>query len=497
MDMIRTTICLILFLISSGSIAAEKPNILFFLGDNWSWPHAGALGDPLAKTPVFDRIAREGILFHNAFCPVPSCSPTRSCILTGRAAHQLKEAASLWSAFPTTHHVFTQSLVDGGYEVGYTGKGWSPGRYLEYGWTQNPVGKLYENFAEFMEKRDPNKPFFFWNGNVDTALHRWRDKQAGWSDEALASVTVPPELPDSKEVRSSILAYYDGVRIVDEDAARCVQELEQRKMLNETLVVYTSDNGWQMPRGLANCYDTGTRVPMAIRWGTRLIGGRETEAFISLTDLAPTFLEVAGLTRPETMTARSFVDVLLGKPNAVARDHVFMERERHANVRRGDLSYPIRGIRTKDYLYLWNMRPNRWPAGDPNVYYAVGDYGDVDGSVAKDYILANQSKPEMKKFYELNFGMRPEVEMFDLRQDAHQLVNVAGQSAYMEAQNELRKRVEHWMQETADPRVDPAYDEWDKYPYFGGTVVGKDGKLLPKPQPASKTKGATSKELSQ
>ena len=112
-------------------VAASQPNILLFVADNWSWPHASTLGDPVAETPVFDRIAREGLLFRNAFCPVPSCSPTRSCILTGRAAHQLREAASLWSDFPKTHRVFTEMLQRSGYEVGFSGKGWSPGRFLE------------------------------------------------------------------------------------------------------------------------------------------------------------------------------------------------------------------------------------------------------------------------------------------------------------------------------------------------------------------------------
>ncbi len=471
---------------SSSCIGADKPNILFFLADNWSWPHASVLGDPVAKTPVFDRMAREGVLLNNAFCPVPSCSPTRSCLLTGRAAHQLKEAASLWSAFPTTHQVFTESLRQAGYEVGFSGKGWSPGRYLEYGWKENPVGTQYKDFAEFMEKRDSSKPFFFWSGNVDTALHRWKNDQEGWSEQELKSVKVPPELPDSEMVRGSMLGYYKGLSRVDADAGSCIAELEQRRMLDETLVIYTSDNGWQQPRGLANCYDTGTHVPMAIRWGNKLTAGRIVDEFVSLTDLAPTFIEVAGAAPSTEMTGHSFVDVILGKSSAVKRDHVFVERERHANVRRGDLSYPIRGIRTKDFLYLWNMRPDRWPAGDPKVYMAVGDFGDVDGSRAKDFILDNRNAPETQRFFELNFAKRPTEELFDLRNDPHQIINVAGHANYAEVQKQLRDRVEQWMRATADPRVDPNFDEWDKYAYYGGSVVDKEGNLKVKPEPKAK-----------
>ncbi len=455
--------------------AAAPPNIILFLADNWSWPHASALGDPTAKTPVFDRIAREGVLFNHAFCPVPSCSPTRSCLLTGRAAHQLEDAASLWSAFPKSLLVFTESLRQAGYEVGFSGKGWSPGRYLQYEWTENPVGKQYKNFAEFLQEREPQKPFFFWNGNVDTAMHRWNYEPSSWVHLDPSTLKIPPELPDSEEVRQSLMAYYAGVSLVDQDAGNCVSELETRSLLDDTVFVYTSDNGWQMPRGLANCYDSGTRTPLAIRWGKHLTPNRRVDDFVSHTDFAPTFLELAQIKPPAKMTGQSFADVLQGKPSSTLRDCVFIERERHANVRRGNLSYPIRGIRTKDFLYLWNMRPDRWPAGDPKAFYAVGDYGDVDGSRAKTYILANQAIPAMKPFFDLNFGMRPEIELFDLQKDSYQLTNLAGKPEYATVERELRSRVEKWMQDTHDPRVDPKNDSWDQYPYFGGRVVDEDG----------------------
>ncbi len=465
---------------ASAADPPRRPNILLALGDNWAWPHAGALGDPVVHTPVFDRVAREGVLFRHAFCPVPSCSPTRSSILTGRVAHQLEDAASLWSAFPRKLQIFTQMLSQAGYEVAFTAKGWAPGRFKEYGWDENPAGKQFASFEEFMQKRDPAKPFCFWYGNQDTTLPRWRPGPAGAPGLDPSRVVVPPMLPDVPEVRADMLAYYGGVERMDKAFGDAIALIEAAGALDNTVVVYTGDNGWQMPRGLANCYDTGTRVPLAIRWGDKLPAGRTVDDFVSLTDLAPTFLELASLKPTPEMTGRSFVDLLRGKPSAVPRDHVFVERERHANVRRGNLSYPIRGIRTRDYLYLWNLRPDRWPAGDPHVYVAVGDYGDVDGSNAKQYILAHQDAPEIRRFYDLSFAKRPEEELYDLNKDPHQIVNVAANPAYAATRHALRAEVERWMRATADPRVDPSYDGWDHYPYFGGTVLDKDGKLLPK-----------------
>jgi len=180
---------------------------------------------------------------------------------------------------------------------------------------------------------------------------------------------------------------------------------------------------------------------------------------------------MAGLYPWPEMTGRSFVDVLTGKASARARDHVFLERERHANVRRGDLSYPIRAIRTRDYLYIRNLRPNRWPAGDPKVYLAVGDYGDVDPSRTKAHLLAHRDDPAVKRVFALSFGKRPAEELYDLRTDPDQLVNVADAAAHTAVKQQLGAQIDRWMKDTNDPRVDPSYDGFDKYPYFGGGLA--------------------------
>lgn len=462
---------LVLHLAGGFASADARPHLLLAIADNWSWPHAAALGDRAARTPAFDRLVREGVLFTHAFCPVPSCSPTRAAILTGRAAHQLEDAASLWSAFPSKFRVFTEALREAGYEVGFSGKGWSPGNFKDFGWADNPVGKSYASFDDFLDHRDPAKPFFFWLGNTDTALHRWKHNlaDAAWLDPQ--RIRVPPLFPDVPAVRDDLRGYYAGVARLDQQVGEALDRLGRDGLLDRTVVMYTSDNGWQMPRGLANCYDAGTRVPLAVRWGSMLPAGRGCEAFVSLTDLAPTLLELAGVPAWPEMTGRSFVDCLLGRPGDAARDCVFVERERHANVRRGDLSYPIRGIRTRDFLYLRNLRPERWPAGDPEVYWAVGPYGDVDGSQLKQYLLANAARPELANCFQLCFGKRPAEELYDLRVDPQQLANVAARPEYAEAKRVLGQRLDRWMRDTSDPRVDPAYDAWDKYPYFGAKTA--------------------------
>jgi arylsulfatase A-like enzyme len=476
---------LLLTVLRLAATEPRRPNILLVLGDNWGWPHAGVLGDPLAQTPVFDRIAREGVLFNAAFCPVPSCSPTRASLLTGRVAHQLADAASLWSKFERSHRVFTDLLREGGYEVGFAGKGWSPGNFTDFGWSDNPVGREHKSFESFLKTREPRAPFFFWLGNTDTARHRWRYEPEEWAGLDAARLRVPPQFPDDPAVRTTLLAYYASVRRMDQTVGEEIARLEKLGLLEDTIVIYTSDNGWQLPRGLANCYDTGCRVPLAVRWGHRLPAGRVLDELVSLTDLAPTVLEFAGLPVQPGMTARSLADLILGRADPVRRDAVFLERERHANVRRGDLSYPVRGIRTKDFLYLWNLRPDRWPAGDPELYHSVGPFGDVDHSPLKELLLTGAGRPELARYRELAFGHRPAEELYALREDPQQLNNVAAVAAYAEVRRELRERVERWMRETGDPRVNPHYDGWDDMTYFGpparaGESAAKRGKTAPR-----------------
>lgn len=450
-------------------MGGERQNILLILADNWRWPNAGALGDPHARTPAFDRIAREGTLFPLAFNPAPTCSPCRSSLLTGRAIHELGERASLWSGFPQDTPVVTQLLRNAGYAIGYEGKPWAPGDAAVSGWKENPVGPKFPDFRTFLGARSSGQPFFYWLGNTDTATRAGRRDFAALAREAgidPARLPVPAELPDCEETRLDLLNYYGGIISMDRRAAKALAELEGSGELERTMVVYVSDNGWQMPRGLANCYDRGSRVPLAIRWGSRRVTVAE-RMFVNVGDLAPTFLEVAGLTPPKEMTMRSLAPALRAG-RSESRDRVFIERERHADVRNNHLSYPMRAVRTEGFLYVRNLRPDRWPAGDPDNLFLHGrPFGDVDTTATKDFLLAHRDDDLGRRFFAPIFGKRPAEELYDLKKDPDQLNNVAGLPEYADELRRLRASVDSWMSETHDPRLDPAYDGWDRFPYYG------------------------------
>lgn len=469
-------LCFLMFFGGLLHAADSRPNILFIIGDNWKWPTAGILGDPMAKTPAFDRIAREGVLFTHTFNPVPSCSPTRSCLLTGKVAHQLGGRASLYSAFPKDTPIVTDLLRGAGYEVGFTGKGWSPGNHEISGWKENPVGTKYKDFAEFHAKHDVTQPFFFWLGNTDTATKAGKLPYLELAKQKLdaSKLTIPAELPDCPEVRDDLMNYYGGVMKMDEEAAAAITVLEKSGQLDNTVIIYTSDNGWQLPRGLANCYDAGSRVPLAVRWGEKHARG-EVDAFVNVADLGPTFLELAGIDVPRAMTMSGIKSLILGNGLRLVRDAVFIERERHANVRHDNQSYPCRAIRTHDFLYIRNLRPDRWPAGDPDVHFLHGrPFGDVDTTRVKDFLLAHQNEPAFAKHIALIFGKRPHEELYDLRSDPAQIHNLAPDPKLSATLKQLRSRVDEWMKSTLDPRVDPNNDDWDKFPYYGKPAKAKD-----------------------
>jgi arylsulfatase A-like enzyme len=451
---------------ASGQPAAVKrPNIVFAIADDWSFPHAGVYGDPTVSTPVFDRIAREGDRFTHAFTAAPSCTPSRAAILTGQAVHRLEEGANLHGFLPKRFAVYPDLLEEAGYVVGYAGKGWGPGRFEPAGRGRNPAGPQFKNFDEFIQQRPTGRPFCFWFGSNDPH----RPYEAGTGAQAgmkLDSVQVPAFLPDTPEVRSDLLDYYFEVQRFDRDVGRIIGTLERLGELDNTLIIVTADNGMPFPRAKATAYDGGARVPLAIRWPGTVRAGSVMEEFFSLTDVAPTVLEAAGLKAPATMTGRSVLGLLRGESQA-GRDRVFIERERHANVRHGNVSYPVRAIRTRDYLYVRNFRPDRWPAGDPQLVFSVGPFGDIDGGPTKSLIIDRQHDPTIARYFRLATAKRPAEELYDLRNDPDQLENVAGHRAHAEAQRRLRRQLDDWLRETGDPRATTDDDRWDRFPYYG------------------------------
>ncbi|MEA1950067.1 MAG: sulfatase [Planctomycetota bacterium] len=444
---------------------------MLLLADDWGWPHAGECGDKAVKTPTFDRLAREGVRFDHAFVATPSCTASRGAILTGQMPHRLEDGANLHSRLSAKFKTYPDILEKAGYCVGYTRKGWGPGKLEGTGRTRNPAGPRFKNFKQFMATVPQGKPFCFWFGSIDP--HRPYEKStASGTGIKLADITVPAFLPDTPNVRQDIRDYYAEVQRFDREAGGLLELLRRQGKLENTIVVMTGDHGMPFPRAKTNLYDSGTRVPLAVCWPKRVPGGRVVDDFVSFTDFAPTLLAAAGLDVPADMTGRSLLGILLSdKAGTVdpTRNEVFTERERHTLCNEDNRSYPARAIRTRDFLYVRNLQPQLWPAGNPDVSRVArhDPYGDIDAGMSKTEIITRRNEPKIARYYKLACARRPGEELYELRSDPNQQKNVADKPQYAAAKKELRQRLDRWMRETGDPRAKGETDFWDKCPYYG------------------------------
>lgn len=462
----------------AAATPAARPNLVFVIYDDWGWRDAGAYGATWLRTPAFDRVAREGALFRNAFTSNPKCSPCRASILTGRNTWQLREAVSHNGMFPADFAVYPDLLEQAGYHVGLTGKGWGPGDFKTLaGRTRNPAGPVIEehttqvpatginrkdyarNFETFLARRPRGAPFCFWLGFHEP--HRAYEPGSGRRlGKDLAAVPVPPYFPDVTPVRDDLADYAVEVEWADGHLGRVLAALEAAGELENTLVVVTSDHGMPFPYVKGQIHEDGFHLPLAMRWGAAIRPGRVVEDFINVRDFAPTFLELAGLPPHPQMTGRSLA-ALLRAPGSgwiEGRDEMLVGKERHDLGRPGNAGYPVRALRTRDFLYVRNFHPERWPAGNPET-----DFGNCDPGPTKEVIKALGGH-----FYDLSFGKRPAEELYDLRRDPHGVNNLAQDLVHGATVAALRDRLVALLRQDEDPRILGRAAELEAYAYVGG-----------------------------
>jgi len=478
---------------------SKLPNVLFVVSDDQSWLHTGAMGDPQVQTPAFDKIAKEGLLFTNSFCTSPSCTPSRSSILSGQEIWRIKQAGLLHSSIPKELPLFTHLLSDAGYHVGYTGKGWNPGDPAYLGLQKDPLIKVYNdihegrraegisevnysaNFNEFLKDRKEGEPFFFWFGAREP--HRGYAYGIGERDAGLdpSLVEVPDFWPDVPMIRTDILDYYYEIMWFDSHLGSMIEKLEEIGELDNTIIVVTSDNGMPFPRAKVNLYDWGTHMPLAIRWGNKIISGRQIDDFVSHTDFAPTFLEAAGLPVPEEMTGKSLMNIFESKENGIIepdRDRVFTALERHTYCRPNGATYPIRALRTSKYLYIRNFEPDRWPTGGPDFISSnKTTHGDVDACPTKSFMIVK--KDMYAHEYNLSFGKRAAEELYLVHDDISQVNNLASDPQYQSIKDSLANVMMTHLKASGDPRAD-GKDPWQEYVYHQYDGYGTTyNKILP------------------
>jgi N-sulfoglucosamine sulfohydrolase len=476
-----------LSLFSSAFGESKPPNILFAIADDWG-AHAGAYGDKWMTTPNFDRVADQGILFTNAYTPNAKCAPSRACILTGRNSWQLEEAANHWCYFPAKFKSWGEALAEHGWVVGHTQKGWAPGVVKDAdGNKRELTGKAFNekkatppasgisnndyagNFDDFLNSAPSDKPWAFWYGSVEP--HRGYEFGSGVSKggKKISDIDkVPSFWPDNETVRNDMLDYAFEVEHFDNHLGRMLASLEKRGLLDNTLVIVTSDHGMPFPRGKGNAYEYSNHVPLAAMWKNGIAGkNRKVNDYISFIDLAPTFIELAGLswkqTGMEPSPGKSLTNIFRTNKSGIidrSRDHVLIGKERHDVGRPHDQGYPIRGIVKNSLLYIENFKTDRWPSGNPETGYL-----NVDGGATKTFILAAHRENMADPFWAICFGKRPAEEFYNLKMDTDCVVNLAGTQTLEKERKALKAQLEKELKAQKDPRMLGKGDVFDNYPY--------------------------------
>ncbi len=515
--LIVLSICM--FALSSCEQEPQKRvNILFAISDDQSFAHTGFAGCEFVNTPAFDRIASEGVYFTNCYAGSPGCAPSRSTIATGRYHWQNEQAGQHASAWLKKFVPFIDMLDLNGYKTGRAGKGVSPFQYARDDndslWRATDAGGIihsdiryekgspedertakgigpvnyFENFKFFMEKVRDDEPFFFWYGCKEPHLSY---EEGSWkrNGKKLADAEVPAFLPDHPIIRGDLLDYAVEIDWFDVHLQRMLDYLEEIGELENTIVIVTSDNGLPFPRGKANAYEFGVRVPFAVSFPKEFPGGRIVEDPISFADLAPTILELTGSSSEGMlpMSGKSFADILNSEEQGIVdseREYAFAGRERHSCSRYQNWGYPQRVIRSKDYLLIWNMKPERWPAGAPQRYdpdnpekllpkYGIAEdgkftkgwaYTDIGYTPTKAFLIENRDDPKVKPYFDMAHARRPEFELYDVKQDLACLNNLFGVKEYKDIQEKMKQALIAELKKSEDTRVvGPDKEIFDSY----------------------------------
>lgn len=418
----------LVFLGAEGGYADEAPNILVFIGDDVGWKDFGCYGNDAIRTPNIDALARRGIRFENAFLTIAQCSPSRISILTGRYPHSTG-AEDLHMPLPAGTKMLPTHLKEAGYFTGHMAKThYGPEGVKQFDWYDKGLTK----FDAFLDSSD-EKPFFLWVGFHDS--HRPYSPGAVDPPHDPAMVKVPPYLADTPETRADLALYYDEVSRLDGVIGDYVATLEERGIRNDTLIVFISDNGMPFPRAKGTVYDSGIGTPLVASWPKGISEGTTYSGLTSIIDLAPTLLDVAGLsTEGRGYHGKSILKLFKGE-EMPERTYAFSERNWH------NCDEHIRSARTTKYKFIRNAYLEL-PHGTP------ADLGKSDSFLS---LLGLKEADGLTRAQAMLFDVpRQRVELYDLEADPWETNNIANTAEGADIAAQLERAVEQWGKDTDD-----------------------------------------------
>ena len=411
----------------------KRPHLLYLHShDTGRW--VAPWGYPV-PTPHIQRLAGEGVLFRQAFCANPTCSPSRASLLTGQWAHSCGMGGLVnrgWS-LPRPERLLPRVLAAAGYRTVRAGLQHVVADPAEGGYERILEGgvPVEERAAAFLAEPH-DRPFFLDVGF--TATHRrgkgFDPPPEGEEPTDPGSVQAPAPLPEDPEIRRDMASFIDAARTLDRQMGRVLAALDANGLSGETLVICTTDHGPAFPRMKCNLTDQGLGVMLILRGPGGLEGGRAIDGLVSQIDLFPTVCDLAGLGRPDWLQGVSLLPLVEGRPQV--REELFAEINYHV------CHEPQRAVRTRRWKYIRRLHPRARPVL-PN----------CDDSPSKDFLLA-QGWGESEEAAE---------RLYDLAADPLERDNLAAEASRREVLAEMRGRLQRWQRETGDPLLDRPFLE--------------------------------------
>ncbi|WP_316814194.1 sulfatase [Pedobacter heparinus] len=434
--------------------AQQKPNVIIIIGDDISYNDFECYGHPVIKTPNIDKLARNGIRFNNAFLTTSSCSPSRTSIILGRYPHNTG-AAELHSDIPKGQIAFPRTLKEVGYYTAQAGK-WHfgsafpkrgdamEGVFDRTGGSSSDGGGASgaEKWVQYLQQRPREKPFFMW-----FAAH---DAHRPWDNQFVpikykAEQVVPPALVNSERTKEDLASYYNEVSRFDFYIGTVVKELEDQGILQNTIIIIMADNGRPFPGNKTRMYDEGIKTPFIIHWPQGIgKNGAVSNSLLSVIDIAPTILELAGVKAASCFQGRSFSKVLQ-HPDKKFRNYVFAEHNWH------DFRAFERMVRTEKFLYIENGLPDLDNRGAADVMEGGS------GAELQKAFLENSLSTFQKKIF---ITPQPQYELYNCMADTLQMNNLSGRNKYKKKQVELAKILKAWQNETDDSQPQDLTEDW-------------------------------------
>ncbi len=419
----------------------DRPNILWISCEDIS-PRIGCYGDPVAQTPNIDKLASEGAKFTHVFTSAPVCAPCRSGIITGmyqttigtqhmRTSHRGR-TEGLPTPYATVPPHYVKAFPEYLRAAGYYCTNNSKTDYQFAGFGEEPITIWDEssNTAHFRNRKNKDQPFFaVFNYTLTHESQTWKEPY----NTDPASVEVPPYYPDTEPVRKSIARTYDNIAKLDSIVGVRLKELREDGLTESTVVFFWSDHGDGLPRGKRWPYESGTRVPMVIRWPGVISPGKVIDDLINSIDWGPTVLSMANVPKPIHMQGRAF----LGKKKEEPREYVFSARDRF------DESYDmVRSVRDKRFRYMRNYYPN-----EPYIVWVpYRNQSPIMQELLRLHAEDKLEGPQKLWFRE----SRPPEELYDCNKDPHNIHNLADDLEYQEVLVRMRNRLDQWRVESRD-----------------------------------------------